>query len=230
MSRRVAVVRRCLACKMHLSLCICALIPRLATRTRLLLVIHRAEQRKSTNTGLLAAACLENSAIVVRGEEATGHAALPLTPTERAILLYPAEDALPLPELAASLRRSTEPITLVVPDGNWRQAAKVRKRVPGLAELPCVALPVTVPSRYRLRTGAHDHSLATLEAIARVLGVLEGPHVEAAMLVPFRAMVERTLWARGRFDEGRVTGGIPEGVQRHDPESGTARCKLTESS
>ena len=69
MSRRNNAARRCSRCRMHLSLCVCTLIPRLVTRTRLLLVIHRAEDRKPTNTGRLAAECLVNSEVVVRGHE-----------------------------------------------------------------------------------------------------------------------------------------------------------------
>ena len=133
--------------------------------------------------------------------------------------LYPDPDAIPLEEVAASLRH--EAITLVVPDGNWRQAAKVRRRERGLAELRCVSLPEAAPSRYRLRTEVHDHAVSTIEAIARALAIVEAdPELEQRLLHPFRAMVERTLWSRGRLDARHVTGGIPVGAERHDPSSG----------
>src|SRR5262249_10300950 len=103
------------------------------------------------------------------------------------------EDALPLQSWAGS----SEPVTLIVPDGTWRQASKVRNRVPGLRDVPCVSMGIGDPSRYRLRSEAHGHGLATIEAIARALGVLEGKAVEDALLTPFHAMVERTLWSRG---------------------------------
>lgn len=222
MSRRPSTVRRCIACRMHFSLCICALIPRLATRTRLVLVMHRAEARKSTNTGRLAAACVEGSTIVIRGREDDRDGEVPIQAGTRPLLLYPAADAVPLTAMLDAVRDGPEPITLVVPDGNWRQAAKMRKRVAALTTLPCVTLPEAAPSRYFLRAEAHTHALSTIEAVARAMGLLEGPAVEAAMLLPFRAMVERTLWARGRFDAARVTGGIPPGAERHDPDSGDA--------
>jgi len=59
--------------------------------------------------------------------------------------------------------------------------------------------------------------LATLEAIARAMGILEGPEVQAALERPFRAMVERTLWSRGSVAAEDVSGGIPTGTVRHDP-------------
>ena len=57
---------------MHRSLCICALLPRLATRTRVVLVVHQLEANKPTNTGLLAARCLANSTVVYRGRAPDG--------------------------------------------------------------------------------------------------------------------------------------------------------------
>lgn len=82
-----------------------------------------------------------------------------------------------------------------------------------------LALPTGMPSTYRLRSEAHEHGLATLEAIARAMGI-EGPHIQEALERPFRAMVERALWARGSLGAAGVTTGIPEGVQRDDPLSG----------
>lgn len=207
---------------MHLSLCFCALIPRLETRTRVVLVIHRTEDRKTTNTGRLATECLTNSEVVVRGHTERESEPVPIALGSTPLLLFPAEDAVPLTDLAPELAKSARPATLIVPDGNWRQASKVRRRVPGLANIPCVTLKGGERSSYRLRWEAHDHGLATIEAIARALGILEGPEVERALELPFRAMVERTLWARGAIQTKDVTGGIPSGAMRHDPESGLA--------
>jgi DTW domain-containing protein len=222
-SRRDNARLRCAACRMHASLCVCALVAPIATRTRLVLVIHRYEDRKPTNTGRLAASCLVNSEIVVRGhrpaEGAPPEAPLAFPEGTQPLLLYPAEDATPLTAYAGAAR----PVVLVVPDGNWRQAAKMRKRVPGLAEVPCVSLPAGAPTAYRLRFEPQKGGLATLEAVARAFGVLEGPAAEEALLRPFRAMVERTLWARGELAEADVRGGLPPGAMRHDPTSGLAR-------
>ncbi len=196
MSRRDNAEARCAVCHMHATLCICALVPTLQARTRLSLLIHYREERKPTNTGTLAARCLPGSSIGIVGDRAHP-LALPLVrPGELGLLMFPAEDAVPIERYAAS----AQPVVLIVPDGNWRQAGKMRRRVPGLAELPCVTLPDTGPTAYRLRTETKDGGLATLEAIARALRVLEGdrgPEIEAAMLAVFDVMVERTLGSRG---------------------------------
>jgi DTW domain-containing protein YfiP len=154
--------------------------------------------------------------VLVRGHEARPEDSLDLHSGTRPLLLFPHESALDLRRLAGS----KEPITLIVPDGTWRQASKVRQRVRGLDAVPCVTLPPGPPSRYRLRFEPHDGGLATIEAIARAFGILEGRYVEEALLTVFGAMVERTLWARGAIDASAVALGIPKGAERHDPTSG----------
>lgn len=196
------------------------MIPRIETRTRLVLVVHRSEHIKTTNTGRLAAACLVNSEVLVRGHEEAPSEPIHIAAGSRGVVLFPAEDAVPLTELVPSLTTGGHSLTLIVPDGNWRQASKVRSRVPGLARLPCGMLPAGKPSIYRLRSEAHVTGLATIEAIARALGILEGPAVQEALERPFRAMVERTLWSRGAVDLQDVAGGVPAGTLRHDPLSG----------
>ena len=150
---------------------------------------------------------MSNSEIVVRGEEARPSTALNFPAGTRPLVLFPVEGARLLTDFAGS----DEPVTLVVPDGNWRQASKVYKRVPGLRDLPCVTLPRSTRSTYRLRA----------EAIARALGILDGAGAQRALESVFDAMVERTLWARGTVNSSSVESGIPEGVKRHDPTSGT---------
>ena len=197
----------------------CALIPRLETRTRLVLYIHRFEERKPTNTGLLAASCLTRSEVRFRG--GPNDAATPFTCDDGSepLVLFPYEGATPLDRF----RANGAPVTLVVPDGNWRQASKMYKRVPGLAGLRCVSLPNGPCSDYRLRSEAHEAGLSTLEAIARAIGIVESVEVQRALERVLLAMVERTLWARGGVPRSAVTTGIPEGVRRHDPRSGTVR-------
>lgn len=206
---------------MHRALCICELVPRLAIHTRLVLVVHKDEERKPTNTGLLAARCLEHSEVVVVGDRERPIDAPLVRAGEQGVLLFPAEDALPLDELMGSRVNGAAPLALVVPDGSWRQARKVRSRVPGLAALPCATLPEGAPTEYRLRSERREGGLATLEAIARALTIIEGNGLAAhALLAVFRVMVERTLWLRGSLRDDEVTGGIPEAARAHDPRGG----------
>ena len=213
MSRRDNQDIRCPTCHMHNTLCVCPLVPTLTTRTRLALLVHYREARKPTNTGQLAARCLANSQVGIVGDLGRP-LTLPLwLEDEQPVLLFPAEDAAPLHTFATCKK----PIVLIVPDGNWRQAGKMRQRVFGLAEVPCALLPQGLATSYRLRAEPRAGGLATMEAIAYALGVLEGaagPHIQQEMMKVFRIMVERTLWLRGVLPRETVTGGIPEAAQQ----------------
>ncbi len=212
---------RCAACAMPPPLCICALVPRLETRTRLMLIVHFREARKPSNTGRLAARCLTRSTVEVIGKRGTERVA-PVLGDELPLLLFPSEDAVPIERYAGSER----PIALFVPDGNWHQASRMRPHGAAFDSIPRVTLSDGGGSEYRLREEPRAGGLATLEAIARALRVLEGergPAIEAAMLAVFRVMVERTLWFRGKLRDQDVTGGIPPAARTHDPRGAVTR-------
>lgn len=200
---------------MHRSLCICGLLPRLVTRTRVVLVLHQLEAIKPTNTGVIAARCLPNSAVVYRGrgpEDAPRSAGNEIArPGVTSLFLFPHADATPL----ESWRGRGDDIQLVVPDGTWSQAARMRGRI--ARGLPCVSLPPRGDGADRLRAPPRPGRLATLEAVAAALGILEGPAVDDALMRVYRIMTERTLWTNGRIRSEDVTGGIPTGVQSHLP-------------
>jgi DTW domain-containing protein YfiP len=206
---------------MHITLCICDVMPRIETRSRLALLLHHREVGKPTNTGQLAARCMPNSVVAVFGELDRPSTLPAIGAHEQALLLYPADDAVPITEYATSER----PSVLIVPDGSWRQAHKMRRRIPGLSEVPCVTLPGLARTSYRLRSENHEGGLATLEAIAHALRILEpeGEAVEAALLRVFRIMVDRTLWLRGQLSDDEVTGELPQAARDANPRSTPAR-------
>ncbi len=196
MGTRSKLSTRCLRCRMRWDVCVCGIMPNLDLATRLVLIIHRRETKKTTNTGMLAVQALTHSRMVVRGDAVTREQVSDAIggPERRTMLLFPADDAVDLtPELLAADPR---PISLVVPDGNWRQAAKVGRRVPGLEAAERVKLPLGAPSRYRLRHEHRSDGMATMEAIARAMGIIEGAHVQEPLEHVFLTMVERTLWTR----------------------------------
>lgn len=217
MSRRHKPHLRCPDCRLHRSLCICALLPRLETRTRVVLIVHQLEATKPTNTGLLAARCLVNSAVVFRGRTPDGREGAPVDEvpllTGEPLMLFPHPTATPLDEW----RGSGGPVTLIVPDGTWAQASSTRRRTPALRGIPCVSLPAPAVEAGRLRRPTRPGRLATLEALATALGILEGPAVRDALMYVYRVMTDRTLWSNGRLPTEAVTGGIPPGVASHDP-------------
>lgn len=183
---------------MHCELCLCAGLPRLELQTRVVLIMHRREVSKTTATGPLALLALGGARLLLHGERG---ASLDLSaehvPTRRVMLLFPRQGAkLLTPELVA---QDPRPVTLLVPDGNWRQASRASRRIPGLAEAECVVLAPGPPTRYRLRHEPKPGGLATLEAIARALGVLESAAAQQQLEALFERMVAATLSTRAQL-------------------------------
>jgi DTW domain-containing protein YfiP len=200
--QRAGQLPRCERCAMHLHDCICAEIEPLALGTHVLVFTHRREVHKPTNTARLVPLALVHSEVRVVGlPEDRARFADFAAPGRTALLLYPTPSSVLLTRELAAAR----PLTLVVPDGNWRQARKMATHEPALAELPHVHLPAGAASRYRLREHKNPRFLATFEAIARALGVLEGETVQRELERVLDAMVERALRARGRCPRGAAS-------------------------
>lgn len=196
MGTRAKRTPRCARCRMHLTLCICAAIPRYELATRLVLVMHQREHKKSTATGPLALAALPNSELRIHGnlDRPLDLADLDM-PERQTLILYPGDD---VPLLSRELLAGDDrPVTLVVPDGNWRQAARMGRRLPGLARARMVRLPPGPPTAWGIRREPHPEGLATFEAIARALGIIETPAVQEGLEELFRLMVATTLGTRG---------------------------------
>jgi DTW domain-containing protein YfiP len=215
----------CVTCRLHTTLCICALVPRLRTQTRVHLVVPAREARKPSNTGLLAARCIEGSTVQILYKRSGPMQAPDVRLDERPLVLFPSPQAVPITEYAGS----PQPIALIVPDGSWSQARHRHRRGP-LRHYTCVTLPPSGPSEYRLRDEPQVDGLATFEAIARALRILEGAAgaaIERTMLDVFRVMVERTLWFRGKLHDHEVTGGIPPAARADDPRGAATRAALS---
>ena len=187
----------CPGCFLHQSLCLCSEIPKLQLRTRICLVIHRKELKRTTNTGQLALRALPNSEMKVRG---TIDDQLDLTsaldPNYFPLLFYPSENAIELtPDYIAKIHK---PILLIVPDGNWRQASKVNTRHPELKNIPRVMIRAKNLEDQHLRQESTDYGMATLQAIAYALGATDGEFVQNELLKLYHLKLQRTLIGRGQ--------------------------------
>jgi DTW domain-containing protein len=156
-----------------------------------LLLQHPRERHVPIGTARLAHLCLPRSELRVGvdfDDDAAVRAALAGGAGET-YLLFPGPNAIDLAAL-----KPAGPITLVVVDGTWWQARKLLKRNAALAALPQIRFTPHAPSNYRIRKEPADHCVATIEALAEVLGALEGdPERFAALRRPFDAMIDTQL-------------------------------------
>lgn len=191
-----SVPARCAGCGLRHADCLCAELVRREVDTRVVVLMHRAEARKSTNTGRLLPRLLTGAEIHVRGGEPGAPG--PSLPVGPRLLLYP----LPGARLLSAEDALGGPLVLLVPDGNWSQTRRMARRDEEARRVEPVALPPGPPSRYGLRRSPREGTVSTLEAVARALGVLEGPAVERALLAALDLFVARSLRAAGRAAKG----------------------------
>ena len=181
---------RCDGCRLPVRRCLCGAAPRLHTRTRVVVVMHRNEWLKSSNTARLAARVLDRVEVRLRGVRDAGSDEVAPLPPGRRVVLFPGSSATPLVRPAGSGE-----VVLLVPDGSWSQARKLVQRDPLLRDAEAVRLPDPPPSVYRLRRNVRPGTLCTFEAIARALSILEddGEALERRLLSVLETFQERSL-------------------------------------
>jgi len=152
---------------------------------------HPREEDTAIGTARMASLCLPNSQLHVGVEFddcSTLWDALE-NPEAPPVLLYPGPDAV---DIVA--HPPPHPVTLVVVDGTWWQAHKLIQSNRRIAALKRYAFTAPSPSEYRIRREPSVDVVSTIEALAYVLGVLEGDAEKfQALLRPFRAMVDMQI-------------------------------------
>jgi DTW domain-containing protein YfiP len=161
--------------------CLCASIPIVPTRTRVVIVRHHLERHRSSNSGRLAHFALPNSVIVDHGGQ-LGPA--PLPSLEGAWLVYPAGEPMRTVPVPA-------PSQLVFLDATWSQARRMYRKLGALRGLPILRLPDLPTPTGRLRESPEPGLVSTIEAIAHALRLCEGDQVASPLETVFQLAVTR---------------------------------------
>ncbi len=167
----------CYRCFWPKALCWCGSIRPMATRTRVVLLMHPKEfKQEKAGTGRLTHLCLENSEIHMGLEFDRDEAvrALIADPGNFPVLLYPGIQARNLSQgdlTAAELggRR----LVVFVLDATWSGARKVLRLSPSLQRLPRIMFTPSAPSRYVIKQQPQEGCLSTLEAVHELLTALD---------------------------------------------------------
>lgn len=181
----------CWRCRRPARVCYCTAVEAVETRTQVVILQHPRESEVPINTARIAALSLANSTLHVgldfaRDRQLSERLANADAPP---VLLYPSPGAVDLMR-----EPPTGPVTLVVIDGTWWQAAKLFKQNPLLQSLPRYGLSPRAESRYRIRREPAAHCLSTIEALEAALSVLENkPEGFPQLLRPFDSMVDMQL-------------------------------------
>lgn len=189
---------RCPGCGLTPKTCVCDLLPRLRFATPIAIVQHVREKYKPTNTGRLFAHMVEGTIVLPCGMREPAFDPKPLEdPSIDWRLLYPREGTpvLDLDKRPADGRR----LGFVLLDGSWSQCSHMSRRLPIVAQLPCVALPPGPPSFWSVRAQHREEGKSTFEAALQALQLVEGSAAVAPLRRAFAEITARLLHLKGKL-------------------------------
>ena len=146
-------------------------------------IVHASELRRTSNTGYLVSRALVGARLWLHDE------ALPRACLDGALLLVPGA--------ARELSPGDRGRPLVFLDGSWRQTRRMFRKLEPLRRATPTRLPEGAACEHRLRRATVRGGLATLEAAARALGLVEGAAHERALMGLMDSLVERMRRLRG---------------------------------
>lgn len=209
----------CIACRFRREVCLCDEALRVETDLRLLIVIHELESRKMSNTGHLAKLVVADCRVATQPAWGRGKVDLSeLAVTHgkdgrpwKTVLFFPGLGAELL--TAEAVQRLKAPVAgglkprlrVIIPDGTWKQARRMVKRLSALAALPRVSLPavesVVDADRVAMRPrGNPDPArVSTCEAIAVAMGYLGETEAETNLFKVYDEAALRIALMRGRM-------------------------------
>jgi DTW domain-containing protein YfiP len=194
---------RCARCRHAPRWCICAAEQAIVLPLAVDVLFHFREWHKPTSTGRLINRVVPAS---------RGHVFRPNETPKAAEIVLPGCELWVLHPLGTPLEavpRTGTPQVLLL-DGSWREAAPMMRHVQGWGRV--VSLPMTGPSRYRLRAQQGVGNYSTVEALLFLLAALGLAAAEVALRAQFELHVYAGL--RGRGDKPAAEAFIAESPAR----------------
>lgn len=185
-------VRRCESCQLAEFACLCPWRPTMSANCEFVLLMHRDEVFKPTNTGRLIADVLPAQTHVFcwsRTEPAEELLALLKDGRRRCVLVFPAEAASTASnprEVISTLPEDDKITTFILLDGTWKQSGRMFHLSRWLDAVPCVQLPDVLVRGYLVRKSHQEHYLSTAEAAGLCLQMARELRVADALIDYFQ--------------------------------------------
>ena len=177
----------CFACRKIPQDCLCQDIPSIDNNIALAMLQHPHERTMPISTGKLTFKSLTN-AIFRSGVSFDQDKVFEdwVTTYKTPVLLFPSPQAIDIADV-------DPPDALIVLDGTWREAKKMRFLSQNLQALPQVKFVAPHPSRYRIRKEPHPEFFSTIEAVHHCLSWWDKDCSYDDLLKLFDKMVEKQL-------------------------------------
>ena len=193
----------CTRCLRAGSVCLCEGIRPFRTSFQVVLLQHPKERKNSIGTARFTHLTLTNSRLIA-GAEFESHPEVTeilSDPANYPTVLYPGESSVNVSENRAAFLGSIplgsdgKPRRLVVfvIDGTWSQARGMIRRSPRLAALPRVSFSIEQLSQYKVRKQPSEYCLSTVEAVARLVKILDPAAPTETLIETFARVVDHQL-------------------------------------
>lgn len=160
-------VKRCPDCQMGEFACMCAWRPIAESSVDFVLLMHRKELFKPTNTGRLIVDVFPDTKVFVwsRLEAPQELKALLNDPDRNCFVVFPADGSENSSrEVARSMPSGAKKTTLILLDGTWKQCSRMVGLSRWLDGVPCLSLPDTLVKSYAVRDSGKSDRFSTAEA------------------------------------------------------------------
>lgn len=208
---RGANVKRCESCRLPLAACICEFKSSVEAKVEFVVLMHRYETYKPTNTGrLIADSIAQTHVIEWQGRKEPGEqlARLLSDNTYFPVIVFPPSDDY-LDRMTSSsvvIADGRKPL-LILLDGTWRQARRMFRHSDYLQHLPVISLDELRESQYGLRKAIHEGQLCTAEVAIALLEQMDDLPAAQHLNHYFKRFNEHYIASRGRLAKrDRETG------------------------
>ncbi|CAM2899062.1 tRNA-uridine aminocarboxypropyltransferase [Vibrio diazotrophicus] len=166
-------IQRCAYCNVGLTHCLCQHQPDIETQVAVLLIVSQQEVFKPSNTGRLIADTVKETYVYQWSRTDPDSQMLDLlqNPAYFPVLVFPAEteeEHSRVMNQVESIASDKKPLLIFV-DGSWREAKRIVRKSPYLADLPLISIEPQVLSQYVMRKSDNEQHLATAEVASLVL-------------------------------------------------------------
>lgn len=199
-------VVRCDICQMANYACLCCWRPEISSGCEFILLIHRNEVFKPTNSGRLIADVLPSQTHVFcwsRTEPAVELLQLLNDNNRQCFIVFPA-DATAIEShthtVFTELPESKKITTFILLDGTWKQSGRMFHLSHWLDGVPCITLPTAMSRGYSVRKSHQENYLSTAEAAALCLQMANEMQNSEILLHYFQVFNEHYLATRGCYE------------------------------
>jgi len=197
----------CPKCKKAKSTCICQWLQVQSNQIPVLILQHTDEINKALGTAHIVELGLDRANVISNTTFTKIECldALSVFKASNPILLYshkmvnsPFHIELDLDfGLSLSDAQSSRFDSVILLDGTWRNTREILHKNEWLHVMPTMALKNVGESRYRIRKASQDNTLATIEAVSRLLSVLDNSFDQHVFLKPFDRMIDAQIAKMG---------------------------------